>query len=134
MKINNFNILCAEFLFPSLVCIDETGIWGIDRNLSKYKIPDILKNHYSNVFVEEELKFDKDWNWVFYLKSKVCELDIVDEFNVNYCSVQKGYFGSIFPAYKNSFDSIYSKIYKNEIDVYINLIGELLTYIKNQTT
>lgn len=71
--ITQYNKKCAEFLFPELVDIDDTGIWGINICLIKNKQTkyEILNNHDSNIFISIELKFHSDWNWIMEVVEKI---------------------------------------------------------------
>lgn len=71
--ITQYNKKCAEFLFPELVDIDDTGIWGINICLIKNKQTkyEILNNHDSNIFISIELKFHSDWNWIMEVIDKI---------------------------------------------------------------
>jgi len=84
-----------------------------------------------------ELNFNRgyvqDWNFIMEVKTKICQLNIVDEFNVQYDSVAKGYHCSILPAYKNSFEPIYTKTIPTEKEAVVHIINQfLIWYSKNK--
>jgi hypothetical protein len=75
-EILEYNRRCTELLFPELIDIDDTGIWGINTYLienkkSKYEI---LSGHWSNIFIDIDLKFHSDWNWIMEVVEVVLKL------------------------------------------------------------
>lgn len=57
------NKLIGEYIYPNLVDIDDTGIWGLNKDKTKEKLL-IFNGHYSNILQEEHLKFNSEWNWL----------------------------------------------------------------------
>jgi hypothetical protein len=104
-KINHFNNDCVKFLGWKEI---KDSWYLIDSEL---------------LFIpNEKIKFDSDWNQLMQVKSKICSLDIVDEFNVRYDSVANGWFADIQPRYKNSFQTINTSIKEDEFSCVIDAI------------
>ena len=85
----------------------------------------------------EELKFHSDWNWLQKVKAKICSLKIVDEFEVKYDSVAKGFYGHISSAYKDSFGyfvtghlAVGTDSYPTELEATTDVINQFLTWYK----
>jgi len=118
----DFNKLCAEFLG-----------WEFDNNGNCYFPNEDFPFLERLAYTLDSMRFDDNWNWIMFLKNKICNLTIVDEFNIQYDSVAKGHNGNILPAYTNTFKSIYSNVYKTELEVYYYLLEEFINQYNNLT-
>lgn len=100
---------------------------SIDVNEDQYWLPNF------GIVSKQHLEFHSNWNWIMEIKSKICHLTIVDEFNTEYDSVAKGYHCSILPAYKNSFNGFYTKVFTTEKEAVLDVIDQFLSwYEKNK--
>jgi hypothetical protein len=74
--------------------------------------------------------FNSDWNWIMEVKSKICTLDIVDEFNTSYDSVEKGFSCTVLPTFKNTFNSFRTVVFDDEKQAIVQAIWEFLNWYK----
>lgn len=119
-EIIEYNRLCAKFL---------GGVYHSDMTRYWFHLPVDWNDDFAPT--TEELKFHSDWNWIHEVKEKICQLSIVDEFNTQYDSVGKGFYCSILPAYKNTFDAIYTDMLKTEKEAVVQAINQFLICHKN---
>lgn len=113
-NLEEYNKICAKFLE-----------WEFQHG---YYNPDHL--HEYSFKTTEDLKFDSDWNWIMEVKSKICTLDIVDEFNTSYDSVEKGFSCTVLPTFKNTFNSFRTVVFDDEKQAVIQAIWEFLNWYK----
>lgn len=85
-----------------------------------------------NRFTTKMLKFDSDWNWIMEVKTKMCTLKSIDEFNTCYDSVSNGFFCVIFPAYKNTFNVFQTTTFLTEKEAVVQAIWEFLNWYNEQ--
>ena len=114
-----YNKRCAEFLGMH-ISVDpadgyDTGTW--------YKPSDI-----EGEVIPSPVLFHSDWNWIMEVKEKICQLDIIDEFNTLYDSVAKGYHCVLLPTYKNTFDGFYTKVINTEKEAVVKAINQFLIW------
>jgi hypothetical protein len=136
--ITQFNRKCAEFLgwkeTTDEFKIEWTGCKTKDRldRMNKNYIP-ILEKNGDVLFPDfSVMDFTKDWNCIMEVKKKICNLPLIDEFNTSYDAVAKGWACSILPAYKNSFDLIYSQVFENEIEAHLAVINKFIDWYNKQ--
>jgi hypothetical protein len=113
-----FNRLCAEFLG-----------WKQNSNKTTFYVD---KNDGRHIYEMHDLKFHSDWNWIMEVKNKICQLNLIDEFNTSYDSVSKGWHCQILPAYKNSFNSFYGAIVSTEKEAVVQAIWQFLNWYNKQ--
>jgi hypothetical protein len=118
----DFNVRCAKFLGWDFFY--DAGFC--------YEVTDHDGNKYETLY---ELKFHSDWNWLQEVKAKICSLEIVDEFEIKYDSVSKGFYGHISPSYKDSFEyfttgtlAVGADAYPTEMEATIEIINQFLTW------
>lgn len=78
------------------------------------------------------LRFHSDWNWIMEVKSKICQLNIIDEFNTSYDSVAKGWYCQLLPAHRDSFSAFYGKILSTEKEAVIEAIDQFIDWYNKQ--
>lgn len=113
---------CLEFLAYKSVTPDDID-FRIYCGNNKI-IPESIDANFNDGFLN-------NWNWIMEVKNNICQLDIVDEFNVQYCSVAGGYYCSIFPYFKNSFQAFYTKTIDTEKEAVVQIMNEFLTWYKD---
>lgn len=118
-----YNKRCIEFLgyLNTTITDKDFNIYvnekGITINNKIYKSIELMS-----------AKFNSDWNWIMVIKEKICQLNIVDEFNTQYDSVAKGFICSILPSYRDTFDSIYTKVCETEKQAVVGAINQFLIW------
>lgn len=90
--------------------------------------PEVLKRDLEKAGTLECMEYHSDWNWIMEVKSKICQIKEVDEFDTRYDSVAKGFYCSISPSYKNTFESFYTKVLTNEKEAVIDVINQFLIW------
>jgi hypothetical protein len=113
-----YNQLCVDFI--ELKCHEPSGYWTLPTFMD------------GDGWTMNDMKFHSDWNWIMEVKNKICQLNLIDEFNTSYDSVAKGWHCQLLPAYKNSFSSFYSKIVSTEKEATIQAIWEFLQWYNEQ--
>ncbi len=131
-----FNKLCAEFLFPELIDIDDTGVWGINR-FKTSRVPKILKLHYSNIFQEHDLKFHSDWNWIMEVVEKIDNIFVFEDYSVSMTLETHGL--SIITVHyyqpdrtKQKIIKQFTSISKNKKEAVVEAIWEFLQWYNEQ--
>jgi hypothetical protein len=113
------------------------GVWEtVDRGVW-YKEKDFIENpnpselHFVKVDgkvlddYEYSLRYDSDWNWLMRVKNKICQMDIVYEFETTF---NIGYYCSIFPLNRDSFPTICGVVFKTELEATIDVIDKFLDW------
>ena len=106
--------MCAEFM-------GLTVIPAGTKTIGKIHFPEVS---------EAFLKYDVDWNHIMEVKSKICTLDIVDEFNTSYDSVEKGFSCTVLPTFKNTFNSFRTVVFDDEKQAVVQAIWEFINWYK----
>lgn len=92
----------------------KSKTWSCGSNDKKYVEKKLLSNLY----------FDSDLNWLAEAKKFICSLEKVDEFDTLYDSMAKGYHCRITPAYKNSFETLYTDVFEEEIQAVFTIVSD----------
>ena len=144
-EILDYNKRCAEFLGADI--FEKDGRWEV-RNWSNPKdrpnkvissspitIWGTKEETYNKILLEllnEKYgrwgKFHSDWNWIMEVKTKICQLNIVDEFDTEYDSVAKGFNCRILPLFKDSFGPICIAIMPTEKEAVVEAINQFLIW------
>lgn len=117
-----FNRKCTEFLE-----------WNkIDSSYEVYNIPVSFNFGYlpDGHLLLEALRFHMDYNWLMFVKHKICSIpNVVEDFIIRYDKTYGGYWGNLVLNHE-SFESCATKIYQSEIEVLIELINIFLDFYK----
>jgi hypothetical protein len=139
---NGFNKKCAfieGFIFSqNYENYDEYyGIWETDDGGVWYKEKDFIENpnplelHFVKVDgkvlddYEYFLRYDTDWNWIMRVKNKICQMDIVYEFETTF---NKMWYCHIGTTNKDSFGTIYGSDFPTELEATIDVIDKFLDW------
>jgi hypothetical protein len=122
-----YNKLCAEFL-GGIEYIPKPWYY-FPRYQRHWFFPNRLE---PNRFNSKMLKFDTDWNWIMEVKTKICTLNSIDEFNTCYDSVSNGFFCVISPSHNNTFNLFQTPILLTEKEAVVQAIWIFLNWYNEQ--
>lgn len=98
---------------------EQPGSWFKTDKFAKY----VVYSEHQN-YPNKGLPFFRDWNCLMEAKKFICGLEKVDEFETLYDSVAKGYRCIITPAYKNSFETLYTEVFEEEIEAVFEIVSD----------
>jgi uncharacterized protein YxjI len=111
------------------------GIWETDDEGVWYKEKDFIENpnplelHFVKVDgkvlddYEYFLRYDTDWNWLMRVKNKICQMDIVYEFETTFNNM---WWFCHIRTNPSAFGTIYSEAYPTELEATIDVIDKFL--------
>lgn len=121
-EIFKFNERCAEFLgYENTTPTDKA--FNIFQNTGNVTIGD----KEIELLETMSMQFHSNWDWIMAVKSKICQLDIIDGFITYYDSFQ-GYKCGIEPRYRNTFEAFDTEIMRSEKEAVLQAI---ILFFKN---
>lgn len=80
----------------------------------------------------EDWEFHTNYGWIMLVVEKIESLKHIDEFNIIYDSVSKGTHVQILPAYKDTFENVFTKVYPSKIEaIFVGICEFLKDYNAN---